>query len=141
MSLDIDSLAIDQAKANEGTWGTFSGAKFLIARYNNPKAQALRNEIVLANLEVVQAGGEAAEAVNAELNTRVLSETILLGWEDLTKGGEPLPFSPEVARTYIEDPRFAELRQFIENYSVARGNYQEKSEAEVADLVKDTAVA
>lgn len=141
MSLDIDSLAIDPKLVSEGSWGNFSGASFLIARYNSPEAQRVRNEAVLENLEAIQAGGDKAVAANEVITLRVLTESILLGWKGLTKGGKELKFTKALAKQYLADPRFGELREFVENYSVSRANYQEKTEQAVADTVKTTAAS
>ena len=139
--LDIDSLAVEPELANGGVWKEFNGAKWLIARYNSEKAAALRSKQVLDNLEVIQAGGEEAEKLQEVFNLDVLSNCILIGWEGVTSKGEPLEYSPELARKYLADPRFAELRNFVENASVVRSNFQAKAEEEVAEQVKDTAAS
>lgn len=141
MSLDIESLAVEPELANGGVWKEFAGASWLIGRYNNEKANSIRSKQVLENLEVIQAGGEAAEKLQERFTLEVLAKAVLLGWKGVTKGGEELEFSEELAYQYLSDPRFSELRNFIENTSVSRANFQHKNEEEVVEQVKDSAVS
>jgi len=141
MSLDIESLAIDPVKAEKGTWVSYSGAKFLVARSNNDKAQTLQNELAMANLEILQAGTEASDAKSDEIQLKVLTQHVLLDWSDMTAAGKELKYTPKIGEKYLADPRFKDLKQFIQNVSMNRENYKEKTEAQVAEIVKPTAVS
>lgn len=137
--LDIDSLAVDPTASEEGTWANFMGAKFLIARSNNSKATQLRAKLALENWDELTAGDEKAEDLSREIDTKVLAETVLLGWENVTKGGKPVKYKPEIGYQYLIDPRFRDLLEFVQRYSFNRANYQEQAESEITESVKDSA--
>jgi len=139
--LDIDSLAVDPAAAEGGVWANFMGARFLIARHNNEAGSFLRSKLALQNWDTLSGGGEEAEKVAADISAQVIANHILLNWEGVSKAGEPLEYTPELGLKYLTDPRFRDLQQFIENFSLNRSNYREKAEEEVADSVKDSAVS
>lgn len=139
--LDIDSLAVDPTASEEGTWATFMGAKFLIARSNNSKATQLRAKMALDNWDELTAGDEKAEVLSREIDTRVMADAVLLDWENVTKGGKPVKYKPDVGYTYLIDPRFRDLLEFVQRYSFNRANYQEQAESEITDSVKDSAAS
>jgi hypothetical protein len=137
--LDIDSLATDPKASEEGVWLPFLGAKFLVARHNNDKASQLRSKLALDNWDIVSAGDDKALQFAAKIDTQVLAEAVLLDWDDLFSGGKKLKYTPALSQRYMEDVRFRDLRQFIENSSFNRAHYREVAEAEVADSVKSSA--
>lgn len=139
--LDIDSLAVDPSAAEEGVWASFMGARFKIARYNSDRVNFLRSKLTLAQWDEITAGDEKAESIAADIGARVLSEAVLLDWEGVGKAGKPLPYSPEVGYEYLINPRFRDLNQFVENFSLNRANYREKAEEEVVESVKDSAAS
>lgn len=139
--LDIDSLAVDPSAAEEGVWANFMGARFKIARHNTNKANALRAKLTLERWDEITAGTEDSDRIASEVNAKVLAETVLLDWENVTKGGEPLAYTPQVGLEYLIDPRFRDLAQFIETFSLNRSNYREKAEAAAAEAVKDSAAS
>lgn len=139
--LDIDSLAVDPTAAEEGVWASFMGARFKIARHNSNKANALRARLTLDRWEELTAGTEDSDRIANEVNAKVLAETVLLDWEGVTKGGKPLEYDAKIGLEYLIDPRFRDLVQFIENFSLNRGNYREKAEEQAAESVKDSAAS
>lgn len=139
--LEIKSLSIDPVAAEEGTWANFMGAKFLIARHNSDKANQLRSTLTLERWEEITANDENANQLARQIGTKVLAEAVLLDWKDVGDKGVEIQYTPEVGYQYLIDPRFRDLVQFIENYSMNRSNYRERAEAEVADSVKSTAVS
>lgn len=139
--LDIDSLAVDPTAAEEGVWANFMGARFKIARHNANKADALRAKLTLERWDEITAGTEESDRIASEVNARVLAETVLLDWDGVTKGGQPLKYDPKVGLEYLLDPRFRDLLQFIERFSLNRSNYREKAEEQAAESVKDSAAS
>ena len=139
--LDIESLSVDPTAAEEGTWASFMGARLLIARHNCDKALQTRAKLALENWDKISKQDDEAEEISRDINFRVMAEAILLDWENITKGGKPLKYTPEIGFEYLRDPRFRDLAQFVENYSLNRGNYREKAEQEVADSVKSSAAS
>lgn len=139
--LEIKSLSVDPVSAEEGTWANFMGAKFLIARHNSEKASQLRATLTLERWEEITANDENAQKLAHQIGTKVLAEAVLLDWKDVGDKGVEIQYTPEVGYSYLIDPRFRDLAQFVENYSMNRANYQERAEAEIADSVKSIAVS
>jgi len=139
--LNIESLAVDQELASNGTWADFAGARFLIARYNNDKASLLRNKLALENMKVLQSGTKEADEKSDEITLKVLTETVLLDWQDVGSKDVAIKYTPKQGHKYLADPRFSDLREFIQNYSINRANYQEEVEVEVSESVKNTAAS
>ena len=139
--LEINSLSVDPTSAEEGTWATFMGAKFLIARHNSDRANQLRSTLTLERWEEITAKDEKADELARQIGTKVLAEAVLLDWKDVGDKGVEIQYTPEVGFQYLIDPRFRDLVQFIENYSMNRSNYRERATAEIADSVKSTAVS
>ena len=139
--LEIKSLSVDPVSAEEGTWANFMGAKFLIARHNSEKASQLRATLTLERWEEITANDENAQKLAHQIGTKVLAEAVLLDWKDVGDKGVEIKYTPEVGYSYLIDPRFRDLAQFVENYSMNRANYQERAEAEIADSVKSIAAS
>lgn len=139
--LELESLAVDPSAAEEGTWANFMGGRFLIARHNCDKANQLRSKLTLEKWDEITAGDEKSEDIARQITTRVLAEAVLLDWEGVAKDGKALKYTPELGYQYLIDPRFRDLNQFIENYSLNRANYREKAEREVTESVKDSAAS
>lgn len=139
--LEINSLSVDPTSAEEGTWATFMGAKFLIARHNSDRANQLRSTLTLERWEEITAKDEKADELARQIGTKVLAEAVLLDWKDVGDKGVEIQYTPEVGFQYLIDPRFRDLVQFIENYSMNRSNYRERATAEIADSVKSIAVS
>lgn len=142
MSLELDSIAVDPTLAQDGVWAEFLGGRFLLARRSheyNAKLGQLYNE----NLAIIKdkANPEVSTKKVLEIYQRAFAETVIKGWEGITKGGVPLPFSAEAAFMILSDPRQAELAQFLEQFSLNHGNYQAAVEAEIAHDVKSSAVS
>lgn len=139
--LEINSLSVDPTSAEEGTWATFMGAKFLIARHNSDRANQLRSTLTLERWEEITAKDEKADELARQIGTKVLAEAVLLDWKDVGDKGVEIQYTPEVGFQYLIDPRFRDLVQFIENYSMNRSNYRERATAEIADSVKSIAAS
>lgn len=139
--LDLDHIAIDPVLASEGKWVEFSGGKFLIARWNNRKADALRNELHMEFYSALSKAEEgkmptSTEGDYAKIQARIMAETILLDWDNVSHKGKKVKYTPEVGLKYLENPAFVDLYQFINNESVKRENYISASTEEIVTDVK-----
>jgi hypothetical protein len=139
--LDILSLAVDPVAAEEGTWANFMGGRFLVARHNSDKANQLRSKLTLDQWEAITAGDAAADKLALQIGTQVLAQTVLLDWQGVGVGSEEIKYTPELGYTYLIDPKFRDLVQFIENYSMNRANFRERAVVEIAESVKSIAVS
>lgn len=139
--LDIESLAVDPKAAEDGVWADFMGARFKIARHNSDRCNQLRAKLTLENWDQIAAGDEAADKVAQEINAKVVAQAVLLDWEKVQKAGKDLPYTAELGYEYLSNPRFRDLLQFVENFSMNRGNYRERAITEAAEQVKPTAAS
>jgi len=140
--LDIESLAVNLETAENGRWFDYpGGGRFLIARFNNSRAEGMRTALTLEHWDKLQNLNEETGKLYEEIDARVMSETVLLGWEDVGSKGKPIKYTPEVGFKYLSDPRMRDLYMFVRNQSINRGNYAEKAEAEAVEEVKDTAAS
>lgn len=96
---------------SEGRWIAdlpgFSGVRLKVRGTSAPQARILRNRLTRSVpwAERIDNGlltPEAEERIQAE----VLCGAILLDWDGLTDKGAPVPFSADLARTWLTDPRF-----------------------------------
>ena len=141
----IDSLAVDLDSSENGRWFTYpGGGRFLIARYNNSKAEQMRSALTLANYEELQAGGEKAEELFDKIEAEVMANTILLDWDEVaTSGsnGKPVKYTAELGFAYLHRPDMRDFFNFVRNNSLNRANYSAKAEEEVVEDVKGTAAS
>lgn len=141
--LDLNTLRVDPTLASAGTWVKFSGAEFLIARYNNRAAENARALLSLEfYTELSKKDGEVTEADEKafqEIQNKVMSEHILKDWKNVGAEGKELKFSPAVAFTILNDEGHDDLRQFIQNEALKRENFVAKEIAAVEKDVKPSA--
>lgn len=137
--LDINTLAVDPDRSNEGVWFPFFGARLRIARSSNEEADKMRRRLWVENLETLQKGGDEAEELSGQIELQVMAHCVLRDWEDLGSGGKPLKYSPEAALKYLSDPQFIDFRTFVENVSQNREKYRAEAESEAVETVKGTA--
>ena len=119
--VELARFQTDRDKEKNGTWVIAApGLKLLIARVGNPKYQAALmkdGKFFGRGLKVVGTDAEELEA----LMQKAISQHVLLGWEGLLEGDEPVPFSPKKALQIFEEyPEFYrlvfELASDIENF-------------------------
>lgn len=136
--LDLKTLRVDPELANAGVWVPYSGAEFLLARFNNREAEAARALLSLEfYTELTKREGETTPQDQKNFQTlqnTVLSEHVLKDWRNLGEDGVEIPYSPAAALAILEDEGYDELRSFLINESLKRERYVAK---EVAAVVKD----
>ena len=138
---DLDSVAIDHKVASGGKWVEFMNGRFLVARWNNRKAENLRNELHMEFYSELSKLGEGKmpddlEDKFATIQARIMAETVLLGWENVGQKGKELKFSPETALKVLSNPAYVDLYQFIQNESIKRENFVAQSTEKVVKDVK-----
>lgn len=121
--MDIfESFATDEKLEIEGAWFPLSKtAKVLVARSGNENyIEALRRKLDASGIDLTSKAKEdeaAAEAVFID----VMAETLLLGWQGITRQGEPVPYSKDAARAYLAVKDFRKkVVAFSENFEAFR---------------------
>lgn len=105
--MDIFSTyAVDEAKEQSGTWMEIGDAKFLVARAGNKNYAKLISKEIERNQKALDRKDEAADALSDKIMIKVIAETILLGWENVSYKGKPLEYSKEAAGTLLAHKEF-----------------------------------
>lgn len=120
--MDIKSVKVDSARGERGDWVDnipgMGDLRLQVRSYSNSDYQAfLAKEIAAVPREkrVNKKAGEALlPAVRDAIITRATVECILLGWENLTEGGEPVAYSKEAAMNYLSDPDYRVLNDAVD---------------------------
>jgi len=129
--MDISHFKTDKSLESNGVWVDIGkGTKLLVARLYNPAHKAALREAMKPYKRQVESGtmddGLAEDIVNA-----IMARTILLNWDGLTEGGEPVPYSVEKAVEYLSIPDFSALVQEIagnmETYRSVKAEEDEKN--------------
>lgn len=146
MGFCIENAITDEKLETEGVWVPYEGgSRVLVGRFNNEKAQTMRVKLYQENKEVIDAGSapDATEADKAkadelskDLENKVLSEAVILGWEGFEDAeGNTVKYTPETAKSYIELSR--DFRRDMVMASSTRDRYLAKSlEADVESAKK-----
>lgn len=138
---DLSHIAVDPILSAEGRWKEFGGGEFLIARWNNRKATAMRNELHAEFYSSIKEGMKPEELQEkfAQVQAKVMAECILLGWKNVGDQGSPLKYSPETALKILVDPRYVDLYDFVTRESIDHGNYSAANVEAIAKDVKPSA--
>ncbi len=139
MPLCLDDIAVDPTLAEAGTWMDYMGGRFLIARKGNAYKEA---QIKLYNehRDLIKSNTVEGNAKALEIERHLFAEFVLLDWDVVDRKGNPVPYTKELGYQMVCDPRYGELVDRIEMYSMVHRNYQQV-EDEVAEEVKDTAAS
>lgn len=119
--MDIQSLKRDSAAIAEGQWvdniDGMGDLRLRVRGWNSPKAVALRARLFrkLTAKDRDERGAAKPEA-ETRINCEVLHGAVLLDWDGLTDGGEPVKYDADLARRWLTDPDY---RHFADAVFVA----------------------
>jgi len=101
-----------------------------VAERDNPRHRATLARLQLENADALRAGGEAAAAAWAKIQTRALAEAILVDWWNLEgEDGQPITYSAEAAEKILADSTLWPFRHFVEDVAgIVRGYRVEQEE-------------
>lgn len=119
--MDIKSVKVDSKRGERGDWVDnipgMGDLRLRVRSYANSDYQAfLSKEIAAVPREKRvegRVGGALLPQVRDDMITRGIVEHILLGWENLSEGGEPIPYSKEKATEFMVDPDYRDLRDAV----------------------------
>jgi hypothetical protein len=118
------AFATDTAAEIEGRWFPFSDARLKIARTGNARyREVLRTKYNLHRDELDK--GIIDLAKSDEMLADILSQSILLDWENIADGGKPIPYTKaEAVRLLL---KYRDLREVViakadnlENFKIAQ---------------------
>lgn len=135
MSFDLFAeFATDEKLEAEGTYMSYKGQEFLIARSGNRDYGKLLSKLVNKNQRILDGKDKAADDKSDEIMIEVIAKTILRGWKGaiiVEKGGKPVEYSVENAKKALKLKDFrAEVMKMAEDreaYRVAQLEEQEKN--------------
>lgn len=141
---EFEQIAVDPLAVEEGVWATYlGGSAFKLRR---PGA-AYRQRLVELYRESGGTGDNKDDtSVEAGLKAldiyrRAAAEHLLVDWKGVSENGVEVPYSQERAYAILSNPRYMDFHDFVENFVNNRENYRAKTDQEVADTVKDSAVS
>lgn len=128
--MNFRDFAGDALLEQKGVWCPFEDAKFLIAANMNPTHRKLLGRLGKKNQRAIRLEDEAAQDA---LTIEAMATAIVIGWEGVTNGTEPFPYTVPNAITLLTQSRV--LREFVAMESQRLGNFQkEKEEGAQAEL-------
>ncbi len=141
---DLESIALDPKKAQEGTWVSAYGAKFKIAKYSSRGAEAARAAALADFYQklTARAEGKIDEKDTAELQdieARVMADHILVDWKNLAQKGKELKYSADAAFKILRDPKYQDLFNLVLRESLKYDNFAAAADKEIVKDVKHTA--
>jgi hypothetical protein len=109
--MEISALKRNSAQVEAGRWiGDIPGlenARLRVRGLNSPTVVALRSRKErLVSRKGRQADGSLKPDVAMRIFGEVLHEGVLLEWDGFTMDGKPLPFDPDLAKTWLSDPDY-----------------------------------
>lgn len=113
--MDLNEIAVDPAKIEEGEWvDEIPGMGDLRLQVRGLNCIGYRRAIdrrvrALPRSDRGRDGSISPEA-NDKLTGQAMAEALLLGWDGLTAGGQPVPYTKAKATELLTSPRFAALR-------------------------------
>lgn len=121
---DLHKIATDTVKETDGVWREAgNGLRLKIARWNNPKYVRRINELQKPYRAQVQAG-TLSEEKKAEIAAQAMSETILLDWDGMFAGGEPLPYNRQEAARILANPMYQSFFTIVMSFAQDEAAYR-----------------
>lgn len=108
----------------DGKWFTFPGSdlRLKIASVNSETYQRLLRKKLQAKRREL-GGLELSDDLDEQVTTEAMGEAILLGWEGLTEGGVPVPYSAERSVALLK--KSTKLSGFVVRTATRQASYEE----------------
>lgn len=132
--MDIQSLALDTAAINDGTWvSDIPGMGDVRLKVRGMRADVVvelraRKTRALPKDQRGRDGAPTAAATKRILK-EVLHEAVLLDWNGMTDGGKPVIYDAGRAKDWLTDPRFERFADAV----VAAASFVDEGEAEAVE--------
>jgi hypothetical protein len=135
--MEISTLKRDSAAVAAGQWvGEIPGmgdVRLRVRGLSSPVVVAVRSRKERkVPRDQRERDGSLKPEIGLVLFGEVLHEAVLLGWDGLTDGGEPVPYSEEMAKAWLTDPDFA----FFADAVVYAAQIVDKGQADSTESLK-----
>ena len=112
--MELENLRTNSVLENNGVWKSIGNAKVLVASLDNPEYTAMLAIETKPYQMLNRAGGEIPTADIELITIKVIANTILKGWENITIKGEVIPYTIKNAVMVLTDyPRFRDAIAII----------------------------
>jgi hypothetical protein len=116
--MDIATIRIDAGKSEAGEWvGDIPGLPGVRLRVRGTRSFAYRQAIIDRRKALPRISFNRDGSLPVEIADRVAGEAmadgLLLGWDGITNGGEPLPYSRDTALMLLTDPAYEIFREGV----------------------------
>jgi len=125
----VKQFAVNEERAEQGVWIPIGeDARLKVARANNPNFRRVFRKLITPYTAAIRSNS-LPDDVDDQIMIRAIAETILVDWQGITENGEPIPYSVEKARKYLQHEPFRELvMNFARDLSLYKEAMDEETE-------------
>jgi hypothetical protein len=97
--MEISDILSDDSKVENGVWVPYRGARVKIASWASKKYKRLKDALEKPYERQRRLGikNDEMDKIDTDILCRAMARTIVVGWEDFTHNGKPLPYSENAA--------------------------------------------
>lgn len=115
--MDLNQLKVDANKVEEGEWigdlPDVGDLRLKVRGLGNRDYRRLMNRLAEAVPRQKKQRGRIDPDEMDKITNKCLLETVLLDWENLSQGGQQIPFSKDLAKQLLEDRNFERFRNAV----------------------------
>lgn len=126
----LKQFGTDEQKEVQGVWHPMGDGRVLVARSGNRKYAKAISKAYQQNQHLLQVETDEADKLGDDIVIDVMARTILLGWENLSLGGERLEYSVDNAKRLLS---IKDFRKHIAKLSEDMEQYKAKEEQEAGE--------
>ena len=128
--MDLLRDGLDVKLVEEGVWKYYlddsdEDTKFKICRWNNVKYQAAMRKALSPHKQGMRAS-KLSDKKLADIERRVIAQTILVDWKNLASGGKEVPYSEDKAYEILSNPEHALIEEFVRVTALDEDNYRKE---------------
>lgn len=135
--MEIGSLKRDAAGIEAGQWvgdiPNMGNLRLRVRGFSSPSVVTARSrkERAVERKERRRDGGLKPEAAMRVLS-ETLHEVVLLDWDGITEDGKPVPYSKELAKTWLTDPNMQPFNDAVSWAAMVVDNGEADKAEEIA---------
>lgn len=125
---DLKNYKTDAKKENEGVWQNLGdGVKVLVARWNNKNFNRVMEGLMKPHQYALR-NNNLPDDVAAEILSKVMARTVLLGWEGLEEDGVPVVYSQKEALRVLTD--YKDFKAHVQSVAQSMEVYKSQEDEE-----------
>lgn len=111
--MDLDKLTVDVKAVEEGSWvdqiPELGDISFKVRGFGNALYRKMQTDLMRAT----PIAKRMDQAEQERINTKLLIETVLLDWKNLTRDGAVVPYSKDTAAEILNDPAYQRFKDGV----------------------------